>query len=138
MNSVLLHSSVRSAARVEFSRSGGPGGQNVNKVSTKATLRMRLDDLAGLNDAELARVRAILAGRINAEDEILISSDEERSQHINRERAFTRLIALVASAARLPRSRRPTRPSRAAREERLNSKHRLAHKKSERRFSPEE
>ena len=137
MNIELLRESIRSAARAEFSRSGGPGGQNVNKVSTKATLRIRLEDIGGLNEAEISRVRAVLAGRVTGEDEIVISSSEERSQHVNRERAFARLEALVVSAARLPRTRRPTKPSRTAREERLDSKRRLSGKKEERRFKPQ-
>jgi len=138
MNRQLLWQSIYSNARADFSRSGGPGGQNVNKVNTKVTLRIHLDELAGLNDAELTRLRETLASRITGEGELVISASEERSQRINLERAYTRMESLIINAARLPRPRRPTKPSRAAREKRLHAKRRRGLIKSERRFQPEE
>ena len=134
MNTMLLYQSIHAAARADFSRSGGPGGQNVNKVNTKVTLRVRVEDLAGLNDAELARLRETLVTRITGEGELVISSSEERSQRINLERAYARMENLVANAARLPRLRRPTKPSRAAREERLRCKRLRGLKKAGRRY----
>jgi len=138
MNIILLRQSIFNSVQISFSRSGGPGGQNVNKVNTKVTMRIRLDDLNGLNDAEAARLRETLASRITGEDELVISASEERSQRLNLERAYIRLEALIVNAARLPRVRRPTKPSRAAREERLRYKRRRSLKKAERSFKPEE
>jgi ribosome-associated protein len=138
MNTALLFQSIHSSARAGFSRSGGPGGQNVNKVNTKVTLRIRLDEIAGLNEAETARMREILASRISGEGELIIAASEERSQRTNLERAFARMESLIVNAARLPRLRRPTKPGRAAREERLLSKRRHSQRKKERRYKPEE
>jgi len=138
MDTLLLYESIHKAARADFSRSGGPGGQNVNKVNTKVTLRISLSDLAGLNEAEAARLRETLASRVTGEGELVIAASEERSQRSNLERAYTRMEALIVHAGRLPRIRRPTKPSRAAREERLQTKHFRSLKKTERRFNPEE
>jgi ribosome-associated protein len=138
MNTFLLRQYIRGASEISFSRSGGPGGQNVNKLNTKVTLRLRLSDIAGLTDAELERAREILANRISSADEIVISSDEERSQRTNLERAFYRVEALITAAARLPKHRRPSKPSKAAREQRLHIKQLQSRKKASRRVTPED
>jgi ribosome-associated protein len=140
MDRILLRQSIRLAARASFSRSGGPGGQNVNKVNTKATLRLSLGDLEGLNEAELGRLRETLSSRLSAGDsgepELVIASSEERSRRTNLERGFARLEALISAAARLPKQRRPTGPTRAGREQRLQTK-RLQGQKKQGRQRPE-
>jgi len=138
VNNALLLESIRNEAKPSFSRSGGPGGQNVNKVNTKVTLRLRLSDIAGLSEIEMARMREIMANRITADDEIVINADEERSQKINLERAYLRLETMITTAARLPKHRRVTKPSQAAREQRLQAKRFQSRKKALRQKSSED
>jgi ribosome-associated protein len=88
--------------------------------------------LVGLSEAEAERVKSVLANRLTKEGEIVINSDEERSQRTNLERAYFRMEALISAAARLPRTRKPTKPSKAAKEKRLLAKRRQSQKKAER------
>ena len=99
------------------------------------TLRINLNALEGLYNTEAARLREMLSSRITKDDELIINSDEERSQSINLERAYTRMETIIINAARLPRVRRPTKPSPAVREERLRAKRIRSKRKAERRFS---
>jgi len=129
-----LHQSIVNSVKVSYSHSGGPGGQNVNKVNTKVTLRLRLCDVEGLSEAEYIRLKDMLASRLsNYGEELVIQSDEERSQSINEERGFERLELLITKSARLPKRRRPTKPTRASQEERLKAKKLHGLKKSKRR-----
>jgi ribosome-associated protein len=137
MDAIILHNSIYAAARADFARSGGPGGQNVNKLNTKVCLRLNLDDLAGLSEAERIHLRETLGSRITGEGELVINADEERSRLTNLRRAYARMEALVSAAAKLPKRRRPTKPSKAAREKRLNSKRIHSAKKSGRRSPPQ-
>jgi ribosome-associated protein len=106
--------------RFAFSRSRGPGGQNVNRRLTRAELRVRLRDLP--LDAASARRLAALAGRRLVSGEIVFVADRFRSQGRNRDDCIDRLRALVARALTPPVPRRPTKPSAGARARRLEAK----------------
>ncbi|MCL1929200.1 MAG: aminoacyl-tRNA hydrolase [Treponema sp.] len=140
MDILLVRQSIRSSAEFSFSRSGGPGGQNVNKLNTKVTLRLTLSLLKGLSEAEQNRLREKLGSRLSCGDgkELVISSSEERSQKINLERAYARAEALIVTSARLPKKRKPSKPSAAVRENRLKVKHLQSTKKTNRRFLNDE
>jgi ribosome-associated protein len=131
MDRVRLLEAIEDSIRFSFARSGGPGGQNVNKRSTKATARLALTAI-GLSDTQLERVRARLATRVNAADEIVVQVSDERQQMANRKAAVARVAALVEGALRVARKRRPTRPSASSRERRLESKRHRAVTKRQR------
>jgi len=111
-------------AELEFiaSRSGGPGGQNVNKVSSRITLRFDLDRTTALTAEQRERVRKKLSSRISKEGVLQISSQRTRSQDFNREDAVARFVELVRAALREEKARVKTRASRSSREERLKKK----------------
>ncbi len=118
---------------ITFARSGGKGGQNVNKTSTKAIVHWSVGRSQVLSWEEKERVRAKLVNRINNNDELVVMSEEERSQPQNRDKAVARLRALVAQALRVPRKRRPTRPTRASKIRHMESKIQRSRVKSSRR-----
>ncbi|HSR67875.1 MAG TPA: alternative ribosome rescue aminoacyl-tRNA hydrolase ArfB [Acidobacteriota bacterium] len=108
------------------SRSGGPGGQNVNKVSTKMTLSFDVEASSSLSDAQRKRIRHRLGNRISKEGLLLIESQEHRSQHANRQAALVRFANLMAAALKKRKPRKKTRISKAAQERRLKEKSRRA------------
>lgn len=105
-----------------YVRSGGPGGQNVNKVASKAVLRFNLRESPSIPAAAKTRAEHKLASRLTRDGEIVLSSGVYRDQSRNREAVLERLRQLLAAAVTRPRPRRPTAPSAAARERRLQEK----------------
>jgi len=123
----------RAAARFSFSRSGGPGGQAVNKLSTRAELRVAVGAIQGMPDDAADRLRRLAGRRLTAADEIVIHAETYRSQLDNKQACIERLQAMVKQAMKKPRIRRKTKPSKAAQEKRLAAKRAHAEKKDLRR-----
>jgi ribosome-associated protein len=121
-----------------FVRSGGPGGQNVNKVASKAVLRWDLANSRSLPADVKARLRAREANRITAEGELVLSSQRYRDQERNRQDCLDKLREMIARAAARPKVRRKTKPTRGSQEARLRAKKRRAGTKAARRTSHEE
>ena len=120
------------ALRFTFARSSGPGGQNVNKRSTKAELRVTPADLP-LRPRALERLLHAARGYLTDAGELLIAADEHRSQARNREACLERLRALVLAAIVEPKVRRKTRPTRGSQERRLAGKRVQSERKRQRR-----
>jgi ribosome-associated protein len=113
--------------------SSGPGGQHVNRSSTRIEAVWNVARSAALTDAQRGRLEARLATRLDGDGDLRIVASEHRSQLRNREEALERLAGVVARALAIPKPRRPTKPTRASKERRLETKKRRAATKQERR-----
>src|SRR5262245_49878332 len=116
-----------------FARSGGPGGQNVNKVNSRAVLRWALARNTSLPESARQRIQAREKGRITAEGELVLQSQQHRTQERNREECLERLRAIILAALAEPKKRRPTKPTRASKLRRLAAKRAQSEKKQQRR-----
>jgi len=125
--------------RERASRSGGPGGQNVNKTSSKVSLRWDVAGSRVLGPAWRRRLHERLGSRLTRTGALVVHAEESRSQARNRERARERMAELVREALRPVRPRVPTRPTRASRERKLTAKrHRSRVKRQRGRVRPED
>jgi ribosome-associated protein len=122
-----------SGVRIQFARSGGPGGQHVNKVNTKAELWVTVGSIIGMPPDAIGRLRRLAGRRLTAADEIHIIAEASRSQDTNRGAALERFSDLVKTALIAPKPRRKTKPSKAARQRRIDSKKRRGQTKANRR-----
>lgn len=118
--------------RFVASRSGGPGGQNVNKVNSRMTLLFDVDASEALSDEQKTRIRSRLAARINAEGILQVSSQQFRTQGANREAATRRFAEIVAGALRERKRRKATRVPARAVEQRLEEKRARSERKRDR------
>src|SRR5262249_47935202 len=105
-----------------FVRSGGPGGQNVNKVASKAVLRWNVAASPSLHEDVKARLCAQQAGRITTEGELVLTSQRFRDQERNRQDCLDKLRDIVLRATAVPKARKKTKPRRGAKEARLREK----------------
>lgn len=110
-------------------RSSGPGGQNVNKVASKVTLRFDLRGCEALSGTQKARLRKLAGKRMDASGGLLISAQAQRSQQQNLERARASLRRLIAAALRAPKPRRETKPTAGSKRRRLQAKRHQSEKK---------
>ena len=113
---------LRPWIELSFSRSPGPGGQNVNKVNTRVTVLLDFESCDFLNDLQRKRIHDRLATRLSRDGRLRVVSHRERTQTRNRAAAETRLLELLTEALRRRKARVATRPTAASRERRVRSK----------------
>ncbi|MFT7622265.1 MAG: ribosome-associated protein [Myxococcota bacterium] len=115
-----------------WARSGGPGGQHVNKTETRAVLRWNLAASPSVPDPLKARAQRRLASRITNTGDVVLSCGRNRSRERNRQECLQRLSTLLVAAFVVPKRRKPTRPSRGAVERRIGKKKRRGDQKKQR------
>jgi ribosome-associated protein len=118
--------------RLQYSRGSGPGGQNVNKLNTKAEAWITIEQIVGLSFPAKDRLRSLAGRRLTNSDELHLISEMHRTQEGNRREIFSRLRDLIVQARHEPKRRRKTRPTAASKRKRLDSKRRRSEIKAHR------
>ena len=113
-------------------RSSGPGGQHVNKTSTKVMLHWSLKDSNVFSEEEKERLFKRLKSKLTSDDQLVLSYDQSRSQHKNKDEVFKNLVRLLENGLLKPKRRKKTKPTLASKKRRLDSKKRNAEKKANR------
>jgi ribosome-associated protein len=116
-----------------YARSGGPGGQNVNKVASKAVLRWAMAASPSVSGEVKARIRAAYPSRVTTGGDVVIASQEYRDQERNREACTGKLADMIRRALVRPKARRPTKPTKGSKERRLADKRKRSEQKVSRR-----
>jgi len=129
MYEIVLKEWLENNGKFTFSRSSGPGGQNVNKLNTKVTLHLPLKELEFLNDSEINRIKKYLENRINSKNELVISCEEERSQSKNRAKLIYKTTILIEKGLLVKKRRKHTKPTKSSVKRRVEAKKRLSLKK---------
>lgn len=115
------------------SRSGGKGGQNVNKVSSKVELIFNIEDVSFFTEDEKARLKEKLASRLDSEGLLHVVSQEDRSQLLNKQRTVLKLMAILKAGLEVQKARKASKIPKAVKEKRLANKAQTAQKKEGRR-----
>jgi len=116
-----------------YARSSGPGGQNVNKVNSKAVMRWNPTTSPSLPESVRARFLAQYRSRLTNDGELVMTSERHRDQPSNIEDCYDKVREMLLAVAKAPKKRRPTKPSKASKQRRLDSKKRDSNKKQSRR-----